>query len=141
VESAALNAAFTSTSGPMMGMGPAGMGGAMFAAAPKLSGSEAGPDGTRYRMDFKEKPVPDMHIVHSGGETNITHKGGYRQGIHRGQRLVPLPKKLRPSYRPIIKAFMKRAAQIINDFGEEFGRSQLNGGAAADTALEEAAGE
>ncbi len=118
-----------------------GMGGAMFAAAPKLSGSEAGPDGTRYRMDFKEKPVPDMHIVHSGGETNITHKGGYRQGIHRGQRLVPLPKKLRPSYRPIIKAFMKRAAQIINDFGEEFGRSQLNGGAAADTALEEAAGE
>ncbi len=124
-----------------MGRGLAGMGGAMFAAAPKLSGSEAGPDGTRYRMDFKEKPVPDMHIVHSGGETNITHKGGYRQGIHRGQRLVPLPKKLRPSYRPIIKAFMKRAAQIINDFGEEFGRSQLNGGAAADTALEEAAGE
>ena len=133
--SAALNAAFTSTSGPMMGGG--GMGGGMFAAAPKLSGSEAGPNGTRYRMDFKEKPVPDMHIKHSGGETNVTHKGGYRRGIHRGQQLVPLPKKLRAPYRPIIKEFMKKAAQAIDGAGEWAGKWLTKGNGAGLETLEE----
>jgi len=77
------------------------------------NGWHEGPDGTKYRIDLREKPHPDMHIYHSDGETNVTHKGGWKQGSHRGKQLVPLPKKLRSAFRPIIKAFVKVAAKRI----------------------------
>ena len=76
---------------------------------PVSNGWHDGPDGTRYRIDWNEKPYPDMHICHDKGETNVTHKGGWRRGEHRGGKLTPLPKGLRKPYRPIIKAFVKAA--------------------------------
>jgi RHS repeat-associated protein len=74
---------------------------------------EPGPGGTRYRIDMNEHPNPDMHVYHSGGETNITHQGGWRRGIHHGQKLVPLPRGLRKAYRPIIKHFIRSAARRL----------------------------
>jgi RHS repeat-associated protein len=78
---------------------------------PISNGWHDGPEGTRYRIDWNEKPYPDMHIYHDKGETNVSHKGGWRRGEHRGNKLVPLPKGLRGAYRPIIKAFVKAAAK------------------------------
>jgi RHS repeat-associated protein len=72
-----------------------------------------GPSNTYYRIDMGELPHPDMHIYHGGGETNVTHGGGWRRGMHHGQRLVPLPKSLRQAYRPLIKKFVKAAAKRI----------------------------
>jgi RHS repeat-associated protein len=68
-----------------------------------------GPGGTKYRIDMNESPRPDMHIYYPDGtETNITDKGGWRRGTHRGNKLVPIPKHLRKLYRPIIKGFLKK---------------------------------
>jgi RHS repeat-associated protein len=75
--------------------------------------SPDGPGGTTYRIDWHEQPNPDMHIYHGGDETNVTHRGGWRRGMHRGKKLVPLAKSLRKLYRPIIKRFVKAAAKRI----------------------------
>ena len=107
--SAALNAAFTSTSGPMMGAGPAGMGGGMIAAGKLMPG----PDGSKFRYDMGEQPHPDMHIYHNGDpkgpETNIDHEGKLRIGTHHGRELKEIPKKMKTGYRSIIKTFLERA--------------------------------
>jgi hypothetical protein len=62
VESAALNAAFTSTRGPMMGMGPAGMGGGrgsrtMFAAGGYGQSSVTTPEGAEAVAQLQEDGI------------------------------------------------------------------------------------
>lgn len=83
-------------------------------------GSTQGPEGTWFRCDMREQPFPDMHIWHQGGETNITCKGGERQGIHRGQELQKLPARLRPLYRPIIRQFIKQCKPYLGPVAKRF---------------------
>lgn len=78
------------------------------------------PEDTSYRIDWSEKPYPDMHIYHSGGETNVSHRGGWKRGWHHGRKLVPLPKYLRKLYRPIIRRFVKSVAKHLPVIGLVF---------------------
>jgi hypothetical protein len=65
---------------------------------------------------MNQQPRPNMHVYHpNGDETIIRHTGGWKQGEHRGRRLVPLPKDkaVRKAVRGLATKFVKKAGRFI----------------------------
>jgi hypothetical protein len=58
-----------------------------------------------YEYNWREQPGPDLHIWHQNGETIVSFRGGFEEGMHKGKPLQPLPKKLHDNYKDMIDKF------------------------------------
>jgi len=61
-----------------------------------------------YRMDMRQEPFPNMHVYwKNGGETVITHQGGWAMD-HGGKPTIAPPMSYRSILRPVTNSFLER---------------------------------